>query len=90
MYCCLGRLGKIEFTKQLFMKDQNCEFLESNRKISKIREVHFVERLNLRRLAILDCCHFQTEHSSSLETFAVCYPKLGNMTSLKHHFLKIA
>ena len=72
MYCRLGRLGKIEFTKQLFMKDQNSEFLEWNRKISKIREDHFVEGLSLRRLSFLDCCFFQTEHSSCLEVFAVC------------------
>ena len=87
----MGSLGKIEFSKQLFLKDQNFQLLESHRKQYKnIREGHFVERLILRRLAFLDCCHFKTEYSSIFETFAVCYPKLRNMKSLKHHFLKIA
>ena len=62
------------------------EFWGQNGEISKIRDRRFENRSILRRLAFLMASYFKTKHSSSLETFAVFYPKWRNITSLKRSF----
>ena len=52
-------------------------FGSKSKKISKIRDSHFVEGSILRRLAFLIASHFKTEHSSNLKTFAVFLPKMA-------------
>ena len=56
-----------------------------NRKIPKFRDINFVERSMLRRLAFLIASYCKTEHFSSLQTFAIFDPKWRNMTSRKRH-----
>ena len=56
--------------------------------MSKIRDSHIVERLILRHLTFFIAFYFKTEHSNSLQTFAIFYPKWRNMTSLKVIFQK--
>ena len=47
-------------------------------KISKIWDSHFVDRSILSRLAFLIASYLKTEHSISLQTFAVFWPKMMN------------
>ena len=56
-------------------------------KISKIRNSHFEERSILRRLAFIES-YFKIEHSSSLQRFAVFWPKMAKHDVNKSHFPK--
>ena len=85
----LGSFEKLSFLSNHFWKIKILSFW-SQIKNTKIWEGHFLERLILHLLAFPDCCYLKTEHSSSLETFAFFTQKWRSMTSLKHHFLKIA
>ena len=59
------------------------------KKISKIRDSHFVERSILRRLAFFDCVLLQNLNIQAVFKHLLFFdPKWRNITSLKRHFLK--
>ena len=81
----LDKLKISDFIGNYFWKIESLNFGGQNRKIPEIWGSHFVERKMLPCLAFLIASFFKTEHSSSLQTFAVLGAK---MASLKRHFLK--
>ena len=51
----VDNLTILDFIDNNFWKIEILNFVGQNRKISKIRYSHFIERLTLRRLAFFDC-----------------------------------
>ena len=75
-----------DFIGNYFWKTEILNFGGQNRKISKIRDSHFVERSILRLLAFSIAPYFKTKHSSSLQTFAVFWPKMAKHEVTKKSF----
>ena len=79
----------LSFTGNYYGKVESLGFGSQNKKISKIRESHFVKRSILRRLEFFDCILLQ--NWTLLQPSNICRffnPKWRNMTSLKRHFVK--
>ena len=69
-----------------FWKIEILNFGGQNRKIWKIRDSHFIGPSILRRLVFKIASYFKTEHSSSLQIFAVFWPKMAKNDVTKTPF----